>query len=283
MNGAAAPRIAALLCCHNRRTQTLAALEALQASAAASALALELVVLDDGSSDGTAEAVIAAWPQAHLLRGDGSLFWCRGMHRALAHALTLPGISHFLWLNDDTLLQRDALQRLLHQLAGQGDVPAIAVGATHDSAGRCSYGGGRSLGGFRALRYTRVGGGAVAERCDVFNGNCVLLPRAVVERVGNLDPVFEHAMGDTDYALRAGRAGVAIWVVPGFVGRCETNPTAGSAADAALSGRQRFRALLSRKGLPWRSWLHFTRRHGGVLWPLRFVWPYLKVWWRPSA
>lgn len=32
-----------------------------------------------------------------------------------------------------------------------------------------------------------------------------------------------------------------------------------------------------RKGLPWRSWLIFTRRHTGVMWPLYFAWPYAKL------
>jgi hypothetical protein len=35
--------------------------------------------------------------------------------------------------------------------------------------------------------------------------------------------------------------------------------------------------MLGRKGLPVRSWLRFTRKHGGVLWPMYFVWPYAKL------
>ena len=33
----------------------------------------------------------------------------------------------------------------------------------------------------------------------------------------------------------------------------------------------------TRKGLPWRSWLTLTRRHGGLFWPLHFASPYVKV------
>jgi hypothetical protein len=35
--------------------------------------------------------------------------------------------------------------------------------------------------------------------------------------------------------------------------------------------------MMHRKGLPWRSWLHFTRRHMGWNWPLYFAWPYAKL------
>jgi GT2 family glycosyltransferase len=288
MTGSQAPAasLAAVLACHDRRDRTLAALAALQASAQAAAVPLTMVVVDDASTDGTAAAVRERFPQATVLAGNGELYWCRGMHCGMQHAMALPGITHFLWLNDDTRLRPHALAHLLQheaQLRRSTAAPVIVVGATADSAGGLSYGGGVSAGGLRRLRYRPVGGGAEPERCDVFNGNCVLLPRDVVERVGNLDPAFEHAMGDTDYALRAARAGVLAFVAPGFAGDCERNPAQGTAWDGALPLRQRWRALLGRKGLPWRSWLHFTRRHGGVLWPLRFVLPYLKALRRPRA
>jgi hypothetical protein len=35
--------------------------------------------------------------------------------------------------------------------------------------------------------------------------------------------------------------------------------------------------MMGRKGLPVRSWWRFTRKHGGVLWPLYFTWPYAKL------
>lgn len=39
--------------------------------------------------------------------------------------------------------------------------------------------------------------------CDTFNGNCVLIPRYVFLKVGNLDWKFRHAIGDLDYGYRA--------------------------------------------------------------------------------
>jgi GT2 family glycosyltransferase len=105
----------------------------------------------------------------------------------------------------------------------------------------------------------------------------VLIPDAVARAVGNLDPLFEHAMGDTDYLLRVRRAGFAVFVAPGVVGYCSHNPVNGTFVDAELSFRQRWKMIMHRKGLPPRSWFHFTSRHGGMLWPIYFAWPYTRV------
>ena len=43
---------------------------------------LSAVLMDDGSTDGTSEAVRSEFPWVEIVRGDGSLFWCDGMHAA---------------------------------------------------------------------------------------------------------------------------------------------------------------------------------------------------------
>src|SRR5581483_12068316 len=76
------------------------------------AIELRAVLIDDGSRDGTALAVRMQFPWVEVVRGDGSLYWCQGMHRAFDIALR-QGFDYYLWLNDDTLLTLDALSRLL--------------------------------------------------------------------------------------------------------------------------------------------------------------------------
>jgi hypothetical protein len=80
------------------------------------------------------------------------------------------------------------------------------------------------------------------------------------------------------YGLCAKQAGIKVLVVPGFVGVCDKNPVAGSFNDRSLSARERWKKMMQPKGLPPSSWMVFTRRHGGLLWPLYWVAPYLRVW-----
>ena len=270
----------ALLTCFNRRETTLECLRALGANQCRELVDLWAVLVDDGSNDGTAQAVRAEFPWVEVVTSSGNLFWCRGMHLAFETALR-TGFDHYLWLNDDTMLWPDALARLLAceaQLRLHTDEPVIVVGSTADPvSGVCTYGGNRRPWRLRPFSVERVVPTADAQRCDTLTGNVVLIPARAAQRVGNLDPAFEHAMGDTDYGLRARRCGVELWVAPQMHGSCADNPPAGTYLDASLPLAIRWRRMLHRKGLPWRSWLVFTRRHTGILWPLYFVWPYAKL------
>lgn len=272
-------RVTAILTTFNRRKLTLACLDRLEASARQAGVKLSVIVVDDASSDGTADAVRARFQYAQVVCSEGDLYWNRGMHRGMELALAQE-FDFLLWLNDDTMLRADAIARLLRDaeiLRHRDGNDVLLAGATCDAEGRVSYGGSASAGGLRRFKYKKVWDADVPVACDVINGNCVLIPAAVAHVVGNLDPVFEHAMGDTDYALRTKAAGFGVYVASGFVGECNNNPISGTFLDASASLPDRWRRIIDRKGLPPRSYAHFVRRHGGAMWPLYFAWPYIRV------
>lgn len=272
-------RITAILTTFNRRQTTLACLARLEAAAAEAKVTLRIVLVDDASSDGTAEAVRERFPMANVVSSGGDLFWNRGMHRGIELAFA-QAFDYLLWLNDDTMLQADAIARLLHEaemLRQRDGQDVLLTGATRDATGRVTYGGSASAGGLRRFTYRKVWDANAPMACDVINGNCVLVPAGIARVVGNLDPVFEHAMGDTDYALRAKAAGFGVYVASGFVGECGGNPVAGSLHDVDASLRTRWKSMMNRKGLPPKSYAHFMRRHGGPMWPLYFAWPYVRL------
>src|SRR5690606_41431453 len=135
-------RVAARIACDNRKPTTLACLRALFASAdAAHGVELHTFVTDDGSTDGTSDAIRSeGWP-VDVTSGDGSLFWTGGTvqawKRALASGLEFDA---FLLLNDDTVLDVGALSSLADLMVQERD--AIVVGATRDpTSGGLTYGG----------------------------------------------------------------------------------------------------------------------------------------------
>lgn len=276
----AAPRLAVLMTCFNRKNKTMECLQALTNSARYPQLEVDAVLVDDGSTDGTMQAVQAKFPWVQVVRSSGNLYWARGMHQALQIAMQ-SDYDFYLWLNDDTMLYADALSRLLAceaALRTQSNGPIIVVGSTVDEhTGALTYGGEVRVSTLRKMRFARIKPSDAAQPCESMNGNTVLISRDAARIVGNVEPAFEHAMGDTDYALRANKLGVGVWAAPGVHGTCSGNAATGTYMDTALPLRRRWQLMQSRKGLPWRSWLILTRRHAGVAWPLYFAWPYLSL------
>ena len=267
-------RTAALLTSFNRRTTTLASLERLMGQRCNFNLSIFLV--DDNSSDGTADAVEANLPEVRLIRGNGDLFWCGGMRAAFGAALR-EDFDFYLWLNDDTILDPDALDRLFAAYAAVEDEKAIIVGSTQDpETGELTYGGVVRTSRLHPLKFRIIEPADHPLPCDTVNGNFVLIPRAVAAVTGNMSE-FRHSMADYDYGLRARAAGCSIYVAPGTLGKCSRNSDLGTFRDGNRPLSKRWEQLLSKKGLPPRDYLRYSRRHAGLLWPMYWAMPYVRV------
>lgn len=274
--------IAALLACHNRRAKTLACLAALEKQDLPEGFSLKVFLVDDGSTDGTSDAVREAFPGVEIIAGNGGLFWGGGMGLAWEAASShSPGL--ILWVNDDTTLFDGALHRLLIHFGQAPDdtkMQTIWVGATCDPLlQKTTYGGICRGSGLFRFRFTLVGDSPSAPiACVTFNGNCVLIPSSLAESLGRLNSDLRHAMGDFDFGLRASRAGARVIQIPGWVGICERNSLIQTWQDSALPILQRWRSMRSPKGLPARDWWVLTRAHGGTFFFFFWLWPYFRFW-----
>lgn len=259
-------RIAVLMTSFNRREFTLRSLAALHGRQSAANITWRVFLVDDGSTDGTTDAVRAAFPEVRVLQGDGSLYWNGGMRMAFAAALK-ESFDAYLFLNDDTVLYNDAIARLVACVRMRSEVggPVIAVGSTVSAlTGKHSYGGMVKQVHGAVLRFEKIPPHpCLPIPCDAMNGNIALIPREIADAAGNLDKRFRHQFGDLDYALRAKRLGFEVFVAPGYFGECTANSQAGTWRDVSLPLRERWKHLSSPKGVPLREWCLFTFRHYG--------------------
>jgi len=273
--------VAILMTCHNRKETTIACLKEVYKNRIPDDIHIDVVLVDDGSTDGTYDAVKSKFPSVRLLPGDGSLFWNRGMHYAFGWAIK-KNYDYYMWLNDDTILNDGAILNLLNteeDVKQRDGKQAIIVGSTADpETGHITYGGRTIKSWLQPLMFELVEPDKEPILCDTMNGNCVLIPHEIAIIVGNLDPIFEHAMGDFDYGLRTRALGYQSWVAPGIIGKCSENSTKDTFLDIDLKRTQRLKKVIHKKNLPFRSWLLFTRRHAGLLWPIYWIWPYIKVY-----
>jgi GT2 family glycosyltransferase len=206
------------------------------------------------------------------------------MHLAFATAMQ-DDHDGYLWLNDDVVLDPDALRRLLEtwerMYARAPHENIIVIGSTRDpESGKLTYGGLRRISRIRPLTLGRVEPHVAELEVDAFEGNFAYIPAGTAQAVGNLDPKLLCAGGDTDYGLRARGLGIRIWLMPGTIGCCQSNPSSEFWCAPGIGIRERWRRKNDPvRGLPWVYAKHFARRHGGPLWLLYLLWAYRRLVW----
>ncbi len=199
---------------HNRKKITLHCLETLGSQGVFQWASV--IVVDDGSTDGTAATISRLFPQVEILHGDGSLWWTGAIALGMARAMQ-RGADFVIWLNDDSPPEKGALQKLVKAAYRTG---GLVSGVTRTETD-FSYGGYRKT--WKGLEpvapESTAPNGLIP--CDSTNGNCVCLPRDLIEKVG--PPRFRrvpHYHGDTDYSLSVRRAGLDCYLHPEAV--CES-------------------------------------------------------------
>jgi hypothetical protein len=264
------PSVFILIPVHNRRLTTLACLRRLRVQGVFNWA--RIVVVDDGSTDGTGPAVCDEFPEVRIIVGDGRLYWTGaielGMRRAMA-----DGADFVFWLNDDCIPEPVALPQLLSIARSRS---AVAGGVCVLPRSRIPV-----YGGFRKraldLEFVHASPDELME-CDALNGNIVCLPRAIIAAIGYPDGRrLPHALGDTDYTLRARAAGFPVLLAGSARADALPNNSRGY-ASWLLSGmgvRELWSALLDPRAygyLPadvryrWRHW--GLRGIGVVCWSL---------------
>lgn len=246
---------AVLLTCFNRKELTLKCLRQLYLQK--SVATMDVFICDDGSADGTFEAVKKLFPEVYAFKGNGNLFWNRGMLASWKVATKTKDYDAYLWLNDDTFLYDDALSEMIDCSNACGD-KSIICGAFCSDTGDFSYGG-------REKDNSPLIPNGAMQEVYWLNGNCVLVPKYVVDKIGLLDGMFQHHLGDFDYGLRAMEAGLKIVTTRKYLGICNTNKIINNRSRKdGLSLIERFKRLYSPLGDNPFIQFRYTLRHFGL-------------------
>jgi GT2 family glycosyltransferase len=208
---------------------------------------LHVLVVDNGSTDGSAVAIAREFPGVDCLPLSENRRFAGGNTAGVAHALA-GGADAIALLNNDTEADPALFAKLLAALDENPDAGAVApliyFGAPSQ---RIWYAGARCIPalGFTQHRGVRVldhGQFRSIETTGYLTGCCLLAPRAVWEAVGMLDERYFIYAEDADWCLRARRAGYRLLFVP--TGRLWHAVSASSGAASPWKIYQRLRANL---------------------------------------
>ncbi|MEO1404212.1 MAG: glycosyltransferase family 2 protein [Cyanobacteria bacterium J06635_1] len=171
---------------------------------------IQMIVVDDDSTDGTPGYIQQDFPAVHLIRGDGDLWWTGAIAQGMDYAVQQLNARYVVWLNDDIVLADDFIEQLGAECDRIGDQKIITGGV------------------IRAEAYPDwlVFGGVVASRpindirqfdqqpilsVHTLNGNIAVMPTQLVADVGLPDTRrFRHYGGDFEYICRAKAAGYKV-------------------------------------------------------------------------
>lgn len=226
------PALSIVVVSYNRREAVERTLRELGSEGSATAAA-QVILVDNGSTDGTCDAVRAAFPSVEVVEtgtNGGVAAFNEGVRRARGEVV--------LVLDDDAWPGAGAVEGALDLLARRPDIAAVALHPRHARTGESEWPFGERLDGARD-DWPVMGCGNLVRRADWL-------------RAGGYEEAFFLYRNDTDLALKLLGLGRGVWFDPSWVVHHDS-------------------AAAARKSLRWfelatRNWIWMCRRHGRGLW-----------------
>lgn len=194
-----------------------------------------VIVVDDGSTDGTADMIRREFPEVIVLTGDGNLWWTEGTNWGIRYAqqhpsagqnavpsAVVPEEDFVLTLNDDTEVGDDYLQTLID--AYQQHKPCLVGSPSVDIANpnklefagtyaNLYFANGRGLAADYNFDYQELKRRRPFVESDSLPGRGTLIPMRVFGEIGLFDAKrFKHYMADIEFSVRARKAGYRLIV-----------------------------------------------------------------------
>lgn len=210
---------------HNRKDLTLHCLRSLS-RIDRTGLDVKIVIVDDGSTDGTADAIRKEFPEVDIISGDGNLWFTEGTNVGIRRSLEREP-KYILLINDDQVFDERSLVTLVETAE---DHPRSVVGSllllwdTPHRLFQISPVWDTWAGGWRHWYSQTVW--TIPDKpwqVDLIVGNCVLVPTAAFREAGLMDSRRYPNFGDAEFTPRLKRLGWQLLIDPRARVFCQPN------------------------------------------------------------
>lgn len=244
--------------------------------------AINVIVIVDGSKDGTLEMMANKFPDVHVVHGDGSWWYTKSMNEGFKYACKFIDTDFFLTLNDDVYLAEDYIIEVL-KISQEIDNETIvgSFGLTIKKPHRVVFSGNRYKNKILSL-YSQhlpfLSEVNPRELSGMYSsitlpGRGVLIPSSILEALNGFDENFKQYHSDGDFALRAKKKGYKVkinWDMKIFISLEQTSDTTSYLNKSFLVLLKSYFNPVSRNYLPDKAryiWRHSYK----ILFPFKFI------------
>ena len=267
---------------HNRRNDLNILLGQIKNQTLAMDVTINIIVVVDGSTDGTLEILYDKYPEVHIVHGDGTWWYTKSMNEGFKHALDKLSSEFILTLNDDVELASDYLYQIC-TLAETSNYTNIigSLGITNKPPFRVVTSGQKIRNHWLDLYQNHL---PFLSKVDpkqltglhpsvILPGRGMLIPGAILQNLNMFDGKFKQYHSDGDFTRRALETGYHVrisWDTKIYVNLEKTSNTTSFLNTSFWLLIKSFFNPVSRNYLPDNAKLFW--RHGSKLYfPVKMI------------
>jgi len=169
----------------------------------------QIIVSDNGSSDGTQEIIEKNYPKVALISNDSSFWWTKSTNEGIKYALkqSTSDLDYVLTINCDTIVKINFLENLL--ICSKQNPNSIIGAVNVDTNNNTIQFGGVVIDNKITAKYSHINFNKFYDKnlqnnqTDFLPGRGTLIPIKVFRKIGYYDEMLPHYGADYEFSYRA--------------------------------------------------------------------------------